>query len=60
MNVALLLLLALLALAAGYIFYGKFLNGVLGIKPDRETPAHTMSDGVDYVPAGAGGVIDGP
>lgn len=52
MNVALLLLLALLALAAGYIFYGKFLSGVLGIKPDRETPAHTMSDGVDYVPAG--------
>ena len=53
MNVALLLLLALLALAAGYLFYGKFLSNVLGIKPDRETPAHTMNDGVDYVPAGA-------
>ncbi len=53
MNAASLLLLALLALAAGYLFYGRFLNRVLGITPDRETPAHTMSDGVDYVPAGA-------
>jgi carbon starvation protein len=53
MNVALMLLIALLALAAGYIFYGRYLSRTLGIAPDRETPAHTMTDGVDYVPAKA-------
>ena len=47
------LLLALLALASGYIFYGRYLSRRLEIEPDRATPAHTMTDGVDYVPAKA-------
>lgn len=53
MNAALLLLLAIIALAAGYLFYGRFLSRKLGIDPGRETPAHTRQDGIDYVPARA-------
>ncbi len=33
-----------------YAFYGKWLEGKLGIDPSRPTPCHTMCDGVDYVP----------
>jgi carbon starvation protein len=53
MNAALLLLLAIFALLAGYIFYGRFLSRRLGIDPGRTTPAHTREDGIDYVPARA-------
>ncbi len=53
MNAALLLLFAIIALLAGYIFYGRFLSRRLGIDPDRATPAHTREDGIDYVPARA-------
>ncbi len=51
MNAALLLLLAVLAMIAGYLFYGRFLSRRLGLDPERRTPAHTRQDGVDYVPA---------
>ena len=41
--------LAILALIAGYMFYGKFVERVFG--PDnRRTPAMSMTDGVDYIP----------
>ncbi len=41
--------LAILALIAGYMFYGKFIERVFG--PDnRRTPAMSMTDGVDYIP----------
>ncbi len=53
MNAALLLLFAIIALLAGYIFYGRFLSRRLDIDPDRDTPAHTREDGIDYVPARA-------
>jgi len=53
MNAALLLLLSLIALLTGYIFYGRFLSRRLGIDPERPTPAHTREDGIDYVPARA-------
>jgi len=53
MNAALLLLVAIISLLAGYIFYGRFLSRRLGIDPDRSTPAHTREDGIDYVPARA-------
>lgn len=53
MNAALLLIVALAALITAYIFYGGFLSRRLGADPDRPTPAHTMTDGVDYVPARA-------
>ncbi len=53
MNVAVLLIFALVALAAGYVFYGRYLSRRLGIAVERATPAHTMTDGVDYIPAKA-------
>ncbi|WBW98271.1 carbon starvation CstA family protein [Oceanirhabdus sp. W0125-5] len=34
-----------------YITYGSWLCKKWGIDPKRKTPAHTMNDGVDYVPA---------
>ncbi|MUK44459.1 carbon starvation protein A [Aliivibrio fischeri] len=38
------------ALIGGYFLYGAFIEKVFGIKVDRQTPAHTKTDGVDYVP----------
>jgi len=36
---------------AGYLFYSKFLaTQVFSLRPDAVTPAHSMEDGVDYVP----------
>jgi carbon starvation protein len=48
-----LIVFAAICFIAGYIFYGKFLSKRLGIDPSRKTPAHTMGDNVDYVPAKA-------
>ena len=40
--------IALLALIVGYLFYGKFVEHVMG--PDnRPTPAVAKADGVDYI-----------
>jgi carbon starvation protein CstA len=35
---------------AGYFIYGTFVERVFGISPDKETPAFSMRDGVDYIP----------
>lgn len=43
-------LIALAVLIIGYIVYGKFIEKLFGADPNRETPAVTMADGVDYVP----------
>ena len=51
MNGALLLLLGCACFAAAYAWYSKFLAKSLGVNPSRPTPAHTLGDGVDYVPA---------
>ncbi|BAX79313.1 carbon starvation CstA family protein [Labilibaculum antarcticum] len=41
---------ALGVLIFGYLFYGKFIaNTIFKLEPQRETPAVTMSDGVDYM-----------
>lgn len=37
-------------LVLGYLFYSRFVAGVIGISPDRKSPALRMADGVDYVP----------
>ena len=42
--------IALAILVLGYFLYGKFVEKVFGIDPQRATPATTMADGVDYVP----------
>ncbi|MGL0933339.1 carbon starvation CstA family protein [Vibrio vulnificus] len=38
------------ALIGGYFIYGAFVEKVFGINEHRRTPAHTKTDGVDYVP----------
>ncbi len=42
--------IALAVLIVGYLIYGKLIERVFGIDPQRATPATTMADGVDYVP----------
>ena len=41
--------LALIALIAGYMIYGSYVNKVFG-PDDRKTPALTKADGVDFIP----------
>lgn len=50
MNVAVVMLASLAILALAYRIYGRFVGRQLGIDPSRPTPAHTVNDGVDYVP----------
>lgn len=40
----------LIFLIGGYFLYGRFIERVFGIEPDRQTPAYARQDGVDYVP----------
>lgn len=40
----------IILLIVGYFTYGKFIEKVFGVKPDRPTPAITKQDGVDYLP----------
>ena len=54
MNGLLLLIICVALLVCGYIFYGGWLCKQWGVGESKEeTPAHTMEDGVDYVPAKA-------
>ncbi len=54
MNGLLLLIISVAVLVVGYIFYGRWLCRQWGVgEGDHPTPAHTMEDGVDYVPAPA-------
>ncbi|SMY17370.1 carbon starvation CstA family protein [Photobacterium aquimaris] len=43
-------LLCVAALIGGYFIYGSFIEKVFGINTNRQTPAYTKQDGVDYVP----------
>lgn len=45
-----LLIFSVILFCIGYIFYGRFLARKFGLDNSRKTPAHTMQDGVDYVP----------
>ena len=53
MNAAVLLIISIAILVVGHIFYGGWLSKKWGVDPNKVTPAHTMEDGVDYVPAKA-------
>ena len=54
MNTLVLVLLSVAALVCGYFFYGGWLCRQWGVGESKEeTPAHTLEDGVDYVPAKA-------
>ncbi|WP_253842419.1 carbon starvation CstA family protein [Moraxella lacunata] len=37
-------------LVAGYFVYGKMIEKIFVINPNKNTPAYTMTDGVDYIP----------
>ena len=51
MNGAILLLVGIACFTLAYFFYSKFIAKAIGVDPSRPTPAHTMGDGIDYVPA---------
>ena len=54
MNTLLLLIICIAVLLCGYILYGGWLCKQWGVGDSKEeTPAHTLEDGVDYVPAKA-------
>ena len=51
MNALYLVLFVIVIFIGAYATYGAWLAKKWGVDPSRKTPAHTMSDGVDYVPA---------
>lgn len=51
MSASLLLIVSAVFLAVAYRFYGRFLTRKYQVDPEKKTPAHTQTDGVDYVPA---------
>lgn len=50
---ALIIIATVVLCAIGYKFYGNFLTHRCEIDDSRKTPAHTLNDGVDYVPTRA-------
>lgn len=51
MNGLVIVLIGIVALAAGYLLYGRWLAKKWGIDPNAKTPAYTHEDGQDYVPS---------
>ena len=51
MNGLVIVLIGIVALAAGYLLYGRWLAKKWGIDPKAKTPAYTHEDGQDYVPS---------
>ena len=45
MNAALVLIISIVVLLCGYIFYGKWLAEQWGVDPEKKTPAFEMEDG---------------
>lgn len=43
-------LICLFALILSYFLYGRFLERIVGVDENLETPAHRLKNGVDYVP----------
>ena len=41
---------SVILLVVGYFIYGRIVERIFGIRADRQTPAYTHADGVDYVP----------
>lgn len=42
-------LVAVVALVLGYVFYGAFVERTFGVDVNRQTPAYSKQDGVDYM-----------
>jgi len=53
MNLLTILILAIVVFLIAYNVYGSYLDKLMGVDEKAKTPAHTMNDGVDYVPAKA-------
>ena len=53
MSATLLVVISVLVFLVAYATYGAFLAKKWGIDVKRKTPAHTLNDGVDYLPAKA-------
>ena len=53
MNAMLVVIVGIIILIVGYIFYGGWLAKQWGVDDSRPTPAHELEDGMDYVPAKA-------
>ncbi|MDD3655884.1 MAG: carbon starvation protein A [Atribacterota bacterium] len=53
MSLLTILILAIILYIIAYRIYGSFLDKLVEIDDKAKTPAHTMTDGVDYVPAKA-------
>ena len=51
MNGLVIVLIGIVALAAGYLLYGRWLAKKWGIDTNAKTPAYTHEDGQDYVPS---------
>lgn len=51
MNGIELILIALFIFISAYYLYGGFVSRILEVDDSKETPSHTMNDGVDYCPA---------
>ena len=51
MNGLVIVLIGILALGAGYLFYGRWLAKKWGIDEKAKTPAFTHEDGEDFVPS---------
>jgi carbon starvation protein len=51
MNGLVIVLIGIVVLAAGYIFYGRWLAKKWGIDENAKTPAYTHEDGQDYAPS---------
>ena len=43
-------LISLAVLVAGYVLYGLLTERIFGIDKNRETPAYSQRDGIDYIP----------
>lgn len=41
---------SILVLIAGYFIYGKIIENIFGIQEERETPAISLQDDIDYIP----------
>ncbi len=44
-------------LLLGYLLYSKFIEKVFGMDKNRQTPAYTKQDGVDYIPMSWGKIF---
>lgn len=53
MNAALFLVVGIVVLVCGYVFYGRWLANKWGVDNSKVTPAHELEDGKDYCPAKA-------